>query len=124
MTNRLIRAGPGIGEEGPRRIGRPAATPADHPELHSETALSNDNPGCTPTRTALATSRRFRGLPRNRSLKQPEQCVPRLPGAVSVDPDVATTRRTLEVTSNVSTAHTGMGALGPPDPSRAMGRAG
>ena len=84
MNDRLIRAGPGTGEGESRRIERPAATPADHPELHSETVLSNDNPGCTPAPTGLETSCRFRGLPRSRSLGQPERSVPRFPGAVPV----------------------------------------
>ena len=82
MNNQLARAGPGIGKGGSRRIGRPAATPGDHPELHSETAFSNGNAGCTSAQTAVETSRRFSGFPQSGSREQPERDVPRLRGAV------------------------------------------
>ena len=82
MNNRLARAGPGIGKGGSRRIGRPAATPGDHPELHSETAFSNGNAGCAPAQTTVETSRRFCGPPQSGSREQPERAVPRLRGAV------------------------------------------
>ena len=82
MNNRLARAGPGIRKRGSRRIGRPAATPGDHPELHSETAFPNGNAGCAPAQTGVETSRRFCGPPQNGSREQPERTVPRLRGAV------------------------------------------
>ncbi len=82
VNNRLARAGPGIEKGGSRRIGRPAATPGDHPELHSETAFSNGNAGCAPAQTAVETSRRFCGPPQSDSRERPERSVPRLRGAV------------------------------------------
>ena len=82
VNNRLAGAGPGIEKGGPRRIGRPAATPGDHPELHSETAFSNGNAGCAPAQTAVETSRRFCGSPQSDSRERPERAVPRRRGAV------------------------------------------
>ena len=81
MNNRLSRAGPGIRRGESRRIGRPAATPDDHPELHSETAFSNDNAGCTSAQIAVGTSCHFCGLPLGVSSVQLERSVPRLRGA-------------------------------------------
>ena len=80
MNNRLGRAGPGTRKRESRRIGRPATTPDDHPELHSETAFSNDNAGRTLAQTAVGTSCHFCGLPLGVSPEQPEQSVPRLRG--------------------------------------------
>ena len=78
MNNRLTRAGPGIRRGESRRIGRPAATPGDHPELHSETAFSNGNAGCTSAQTAVETSRHSCGLPQIGSREQLDRSVPRL----------------------------------------------
>ena len=68
---------PGPRKGGSRRIGRPATTPGDHPELNSETAFFNHNAGCPSAQTAIGTSCHFCGLPLSVFPEQPERPVPR-----------------------------------------------
>ena len=80
MNSCLSRAGPGPRKGGSRRIGHPAATPGDHPELNSERAFFNHNADCTSPQTAIGTSCHFCGLPPSVCPEQPERPVPRLCG--------------------------------------------